>query len=289
MVLKQITKFFREDYRDMTRFLVLWLIAVVIFVFIGVNVSPNIANFYTWVAGLALFFIIINKTFFNKRYSIPLVNKKRKGLGGFFSEFIVGGLTYIVFMLFTTGLVWLFQGGITTFKGALVEHMAILSSTTPVLAGANFFILLTYVSIAIMETLMVIGALEFILDLLGIELGEKTLFLRKDKRFVAAWISILSIAVFTLAIYFMTLHFSAKGIENWIALTLVLIMAIFSMVVAVWRKEQRAAIWFHVLATGIAIILTLGLFGIGSVALVALVLSPRADLIFPFFKNKRRK
>lgn len=255
--LKKITKFWREDYKNITRFLILWVLAGSVFLFIGVNVAPHIANFYAWMAILTLAFLLVNKGVFNKRYSIPLVNPKKRGAKGTFSELIVGIFTYAGFILITTGLVWVLTKGVASFKGALFENMSILSSTTPILAGVPVFVLLTYISIAVMETLWLLTFFEFLLDISNIHPKGKTLISFKKGRTTAiAWV-IMILAI--LPTFFMYLHLSAKGLGNWVALFLVFLMALVSLLVALWRREMRAAIWFHVLANGIAIILTFGI------------------------------
>lgn len=204
-------------------------------IFVGINVNTNIGLlFYMLLATSAFLFI------WDKKKTIVL-NRDGKIGGGLFQ----GALLYIGFIAFSI----LFSN--------INEILGLLGATTPALADNIILNFITFALVVpIIETLAFIRYLDFFASRFNIDISRKGLF-----KF--STLSLVSI----LAFFFMVLHLTAKGVTFGLTLALVFIMMMISLLAAIYFRETKQAIFFHILANLIASLFALGLFAVSNLML----------------------
>jgi len=207
------------------------ILLTVIFSFLAVNFSLQIASIYAIL--LLLGYMILDT---DSNISI------RWKSGNNLIVLIEGIGIYVVFILMSSVILGLFK-----LPNSVSSIFSTLQSTTPIFATSPFMNFLAFgIFIAATETIVIFGRLyEWVAD--------------KLKTSVHQFGYKMVIAMLIIVIFFVTLHFTAKGITNVSALTLVGIMALFSMVSISLFDDLRPAIYFHILANSLAMLMSLGI------------------------------
>lgn len=194
------------------------------FIFTSLAVNPSLGWTYGVITTAALFMFIVDK---KKELVLDRDNKWIQGI-------FWGAVTYGVFLVLSPVLVSLLVkidiGGI----------IALLASSTPPLATSKIVNFLTFTfPIAFVETTLWARMVDFFVNRLKISKSQLLNF--------AAWAVILSFSFL-----FLLYHIQSKGLTNNSALALVFIMMITSYIVMFIFRETKQAIFFHIIANGIA-------------------------------------
>jgi hypothetical protein len=204
-------------------------------------------NFNAELGSVYLGMIILSYVLFNSDKIVSIYTEK-PGSDWFFA-FILAVAAYAFFVM-TSGLV---IGLITpsyAVKGEDVFSMVArtMATTTPVLAGSFILTFISWVGIAaVVETDFFFGKLlEFIHDLFGVNVEFNLAQLK-------SWLIIIS-----LSFVFAFFHMSVKGVSNNQSLLLTFLFAVLSMWIVLRTKETKAAIMFHMISNGVAVLKATG-------------------------------
>lgn len=215
------------------QFIIAAYILGMISVFFAINFNTTLGLIYSvFIFGFALYSIIDDKTDFpiykDNNWIIPVV---------------IGVVTYIVFIIvssFGLNLIFTNKVSFSTLMSLLVN------ATVPVLQNSAIVGVLAYgIFIPFVESIALLKFFEFF--------GDRVLLIKGDYSFsnIRMWISLIITSV-----GFAIFHWTAKGIHNTPALVLVAFMMTVSIIVIMWTKEQRSAIFFHVSANMVAMLTT---------------------------------
>lgn len=170
-------------------------------------------------------------------------------------SWIMAIIFFVVFMFISAGISGLFQNYFTSTQGgmfSLVRLQSIVrafSTTTPLLQGSKWVTLGVFgVLIPLIET----SVLARIIDSLSLK-TKLTLNLAKQQGLVT-W-GILILAGVLSAIF----HVQAKsfaGVIDSVAIMMVFLFFVISGAMVIKYKEYESAIYFHVLANSITILIT---------------------------------
>jgi len=201
------------------------------FFFISTNVNPTLGNIYTNITiGAGIFFLA--DYFFGKK-EIKLVNEKHS-----WGKMLIVGVVGYVLLLVSSNLASSLSQIIP-----LSESLKLLGATAPAFSDSPLINFITFGDvIAYIETyaLFIVG-LDLLASVFNISINKENLSNPK-----------LWGIIFGIAILFLFLHITAKGIESEAILLLVFFMAVISMVLTVIYQDGRPAIILHVLANSIA-------------------------------------
>jgi len=201
------------------------------FFFISTNVNPTLGNIYTNIT-IGSMAILLADFFFAKQ-SIKLINKNvtwtkaiMYGIGG-----------YIILILSTQFTVALSE------IIPLTEIINLLATSAPVFSQSTLINFITFgIVIALVESMAIfIIGLDLLASMFHVQLNKQNL-----------WNPKLWMIMIGLAVLFLFLHITSKGVEAEATLILVFIMAIISMVLAVLTLDYRATLSLHLIANSIA-------------------------------------
>ena len=211
----------------------LYVIILVWFLFININVNPALGQIYTGFTVGALFLFLLDK-----KKTLPLDKD-----GKIAESFLQAGAVYAIFIAASSILVSLLE------KINIGGLISLLAATTPALAESVSLNFITFaIPVAFIETMFWIRMSDFFATRLNIRTDKKGLFTLKS------WSLILA-----LSFAFLMFHITAKGITNNAALMLVFVMMVVSLAVAFWYGEGKQAALFHIFANTIAAAITFGL------------------------------
>lgn len=208
------------------------------FVYLSVNFSFNLAMVY--IGMLFLGYILLKA---DSKVTIKI------GHGRNLEMILVGVITYVLFIVASTVVL-----SVLKLPATLNSVYSAMAASVPVFQGNAFFNFITFgIFIAATETIVLFGHLpEWISNRFF-----KTEPAPRNIANLGLWITkILTVLLFV------AIHFTVKGIHNIPALTLVGVMALFSMITITLWEDLRPAIYFHILANSIAMLASLGLLGV---------------------------
>lgn len=218
----------------------LYIIALVWFIFITINVNPSLGQVYTgFTIGAMLLYLFDTK----KTIAFDKDGKWDKAL-------LQAGIIYIAFTIASVFLINFLEkiniGGVISLLGA----------TTPALAASVILNFMTFsIPVAFVETMFFIRITDFFASRFNIKTDKQGLF---------SLAGIILVLIF--AFGFLMYHVTAKGIANNSALMLTFIMMAVSLGVAFWYQESKQAVLFHIIANTIASIAIFGLFVISLIS-----------------------
>jgi len=211
------------------------------YIIVGTILAFLMFNF-DWNMGLAyLAFILLDYVAYDSDRFISLPLEKRQD--NRFSAFGWGLAGYIGFISISLLL-------ITPLKSlGITGTMSLFANTIPAFAGNNFLKVVAWgILIPIIETNFFFGrVLEFT--------SEKFFKINPNSK---QWLRLIP-AIMIVVLAFVLFHASVKGIQNNIALIMTGVFALVSCVVVVHFGETKQAIWMHIFANTLAILLTLAI------------------------------
>lgn len=164
--------------------------------------------------------------------TIPLRKENQTFLG----SLIGAGLGYAVLILVSTTLI----------IPGVDKLIALLSSTTPVLATsvlANNLIFILAVPFA--ESLLFFAVIPDVFsNIIKVDVNRRNLLNIK------MWLMF-----FVIATMFSFYHLTSKGIGSYSSLVVVWFMAIVSLVLVAYNESYESALYLHILANGVAILI----------------------------------
>lgn len=209
----------------------LWvlLILTVLFPFLTTNFNSNLGLTYSIFCLSAIVYIILDP-----QRDIPF----KKENDSFLTSVLWAGVAVVVFILMSNYLI------IPGTKAL----MNLLASSTPVLASNPLTNKITFgILVAASETLFFfVYGFDLICSLVGVKISPENL-----KKFK------LWFVIFGISLAFMVFHLTAKAsgnaVETVSTLTVVFFMAIFSLLLVVFRKEALSSILFHILLNSLSV------------------------------------
>jgi len=213
-------------------FLLFW------FFFVQTNVSPQLGNVYIGLTVGAIGIVLIDNLYGKKQ--IRLMNPN--------NSWITVILTTVI------GYIVLIYGGqlvIKLLSGIPIsDALQLLQATAPVFSTSKIINFMTFgVMVAYIETYAIfIAGYDLLASMFNIDINSNNLTRPK-----------LWGIIFGLALLFMLLHVTAKGITNQPTLVLVFFMAVISMVMVTIFKDGRSALGLHISANSQAMLPTLAL------------------------------
>lgn len=204
--------------------------------FVATNVNTQLGQIYLHFTWISLTLLIIGITIFDKKIHITFQRRP----GGTLTA-LLWGLAGWIAILISSVIVLRF---ISPAQANLSSVLGLMGATTPALATSKIANLLTFgIAVAYIETALWARGMEFIADILHIDIS---------KRSVRRIFSALMVLIVILALAFVFFHLTAKGVTNTPALVVVFIMMIISLIMVAIFQETRQAVYMHIFANSIA-------------------------------------
>jgi len=204
--------------------------------FVATNVNTQLGQIYLHFTWISLVLLIIGITIFDKKIHITFQRQP----GGTLTA-ILWGLGGWIALLIASIIALKF---IDPAQANLTSVLGLMGATTPALATSKIANLLTFgIAVAYIETQLWARGMEFISDLLHIDIS---------KRSIRRIFSALMILIIILALAFVFFHLTAKGITNAPSLTVVFIMMMISLIMVAIFQETRQAVYMHIFANTVA-------------------------------------
>lgn len=204
--------------------------------FVSTNVNTQLGQIYLHFTWISLVLLIIGITIFDKKIHITF----QKQPGGQFKAILFGLVGWIV-LLIVSVIVLRF---ISPAQSNITSVLALMGATTPALATSKIANLLTFgIAVAFIETTLWARAMEFVADMLNIDIS---------KRSIRLVLSSLMVLIVILSLAFVFFHLTAKGLTNIPGLTVVFVMMFVSLIMVSWFGETRQAVYLHIWANTIA-------------------------------------
>ena len=201
----------------------------VLFPFLATNFNNNLGTTYSIFTIASILYLLLDP-----QRDIPFKKENNSLLTSVF----VAGVAVVVFMLSSSYI--LIPG-----TKALLD---LLASSTPVLANNPFTNKIVFgVLVAVTETLFFFVYLfDLICSMANVKIDSSNL---KDMKL---WSIIIGLSLLFM-LFHLTAKLSASAVETTTTLVIVFFMAIFSLLLVVFRKQAIDAVLFHVILNSLAI------------------------------------
>lgn len=231
-----------------------FLIAFFWFAFVAVNVNQL----------LGLIYLIVFTTGSMIIYHWDMIKTTPLDRSGkWFIPFVQGIFLYVVFVVFATILIPIFQ------KVPIGNLIQLIGTTTPALASSNLLNTITFVIfVPFVETIFFVIIMDFLASRWRIDISKSGLFRFKTIALVLA-----------MSFIFLMFHITAKGITNNVALLLVFLMMFVSLMATIWFGESKQAIFFHMIANAFGVGLLASLTGVVNLSILPFIIANFIPLI----------
>ena len=217
--------------------------------FVATNVNTQLGQIYLHFTWISLSLLIIGITIFDRKLHITF----QKNPGGQLNA-ILWGLGGWITLLISSVVVLNF---IDPAQANISSVIKLMGATTPALANSKIANWLTFgFAVAYIETQLWSRAMEFIADILGIDISGRS------ARMI---FSALMVLIVILALVFVFFHLTAKGITNAPSLAIVFIMMAISLIMVAIFQETRQGVYMHIWANTVASYLILFATGMLSI------------------------
>ena len=218
-----------------------WIFTAILLAFLTAFLAINFDNTLGLIYSIFITIIAL-VALWNKKIDFPLA---RKGKGAW-EPIIVGVLSFAGFTLLSIFIFGLFS----SVPLNIASIFSLLGSTIPALATSQ---IMTFISYGLFIPFVESVAFVLVFEAFS-EQVLKAKFTGKRDFNVKTIFSML-----LLALAFVGFHMTSKGVGNFLALGLVALMMIVTIVISIFQRELRAAIYFHILLNSTALAARFGL------------------------------